>query len=169
MALEVLSRRRTRFLPAAAVLLGALGVAAPASAQQIEAGKAPPAWIAYAQTVSEVIRGAISGEEPAAVRFKAYLDASRTDPAQPPPALALKLWIGAKGVVTRVEFAPFAHEEANSDLTSLLVGRAIGSTPPKGMLLPLRLTVQLQPAPAKAAASKMTRDTGGTAIGGRSA
>ena len=134
-----------------AALLGIIWTsgAAAQTSNSVSLERAPPSWIAYAQTVSEAIRGAISGEEPAALRFKAYLDASRTDPALPAPILALRLWIDAKGAITRAEFAPFAHEAANSDLSGLLVGRAIGSPPPKGMLLPLRLSVQLQPAPAR--------------------
>jgi hypothetical protein len=57
--------------------------------------------MAHAQTVSAVTHDAISGEEPAAIRFKAYVDASRADPAQPSPPLALKLLIDARGRLGR--------------------------------------------------------------------
>jgi hypothetical protein len=135
-------------------LLGIAGAtdAIAQTSRRVSPEQAPPSWMAYAQTVSEAIRSAISSEEPVAVRLKAHLDATRTDPSQPSVMLPLKLWVDAKGVIMRVEFAPFADAEANTDLTNLLVGRAVGSAPPRKMLLPLRLTVQLQPASPTAAA-----------------
>lgn len=50
-------------------------------------------------------------------------------------------------MITRAEFAPFANETANADFRSLLIGRNVGSVPPKGMLMPLRLEVELVPVP----------------------
>jgi hypothetical protein len=112
---------------------------------QVAAERAPPEWIAYAQVSGDTIRAWIEGEDPVAVRFKAYLESSWQDGAKPAPVLALRIWVDDRGTITRADFLPFAHAEANADLTGLLVGHVLGA-PPKGMLLPLRLSISLAPA-----------------------
>lgn len=112
------------------------------AAAQVAAGKAPLTWIAYAKAAGDTIRNRIESDDPAAVRFKAYLDSGWQDAARPAPVLALQVWVDATGVIARVAFPPFAHEAANADLTALLVGQSLG-VPPKDILLPLRLSVSL--------------------------
>src|SRR3546814_10738254 len=57
--------------------------------------------------------------------------------------LSLKLWIDRDGVISRVEFAPFAHPQPNEDLRALLIGRKLPAVPPKDLLLPLRLALRV--------------------------
>lgn len=135
------------------------GLSMPASvalAQKVNPEAAPRAWVAYAETVNRKVTEWLRSEDEPAVRLRAYIDGLRPAADQSSLPITLRLWIDAKGVVTRVEFAPFAHEEANTDLRGLLVGRAVGVSPPRSMLLPLRLTVQLDPAPEPAFPSATT-------------
>lgn len=118
---------------------------------QVSPEAAPAAWVAYAQTVNGKVTEWLRDEGEAATRLRAYVDGLRPAADQSSPPIMLQLWIDAKGVVTRAEFPPFAHEAANSDLRSLLIGGAVGANPPRGMLLPLRLAAQLDPAPEPAA------------------
>jgi hypothetical protein len=137
------------------MIAAALGLSMPATAalaqRQVSPEAAPAAWVAYAGTVNGKVTEWLRGEDEVAVRLRAYVDALRPAADQSSPPLTLQLWIDAKGVVTRAEFPPFAHEAVNNDLRSLLIGRAVGARPPQGMLLPLRLAVQLDPAPEPAA------------------
>lgn len=155
---------RSRAGRLAATIAAALGLSMPASAtlaqRQVSPEAAPAAWVAYAETVNGKVAEWLRGEDEAAVRLRAYVDGLRPAADQSSPPITLRLWIDAKGVVTRVEFAPFAHEAANTDLRGLLVGRAVGARPPRGMLLPLRLAVQLDPAPEPASGAMTEADHG---------
>jgi hypothetical protein len=144
---------RSRAGRLAATIAAVLGLSMPASvalAQKVSPEAAPRAWVAYAETVNGKVTEWLRGEDEPAVRLRAYVDGLRPATNQSSPPVVLQLWIDANGVVTRVEFPPFAHEAANSDLRSLLIRRAVGAQPPRGMLLPLRLAVQLDPAPEPA-------------------
>lgn len=132
----------------AAVLAGAgLTSTAPAAAQSVSPAQAPAAWVAYAQSATTTITGWLQADTEAATRLRTYLDATRTAPDQPTAQLVLKVWIDGKGVVSRIDFPPFAHPEPNADLRALIVGQPLSNAPPKDMLLPLRIAVQLD-APA---------------------
>lgn len=108
---------------------------------------APAAWVAYAGRVNAKVTAWLTGSEDAAVRLKASIDASRPSADRSSAPLVLRLWIDRKGTITRVDFTPFENEQANTDLRSLVVGRTIGAVPPKGMLQPIVLTIEVDPAP----------------------
>lgn len=134
-----------RLISALAVSLGlASGAGAAPDAKSISPEVAPPAWNAYAGQVNTAVAGWLGGEEEAAQRLRAYVDATRPADDQASEPVVIKLWIDPKGVIERIDFASFAHEEVNASLRALLVGRMVGA-PPKDMLFPLRLGVQLVP------------------------
>jgi hypothetical protein len=137
-----------RLISALALSLG-LTAGQPALAQQrsVEPEAAPAEWIAYAGRVNAQVQAWLSGDDETALRLRAYVDQTRPAADQPSPPLRLQLWIDAAGRIERLDFTPFADETANTDLRSLVAGRAVGAPPPRGMLLPLRLEVQLAPAP----------------------
>lgn len=120
------------------------GLVAPAAAQ--DAATPPAAWIAYAEGATREIAAWLAADDPRVEDLRTYFDAMRPGPDQPAPEIVLRLWIGRDGHVTRVEFPPFAQENANTDLRSLIAGRQLAA-PPRGMRQPLRIAVQLTPAP----------------------
>jgi hypothetical protein len=136
----------------AATLAGAaLAPFAPVAAQPVSPAEAPADWVAYAESTTLSVTEWLQASSEPATRLRAYLDATRPGPDQASPPLMLKLWIDGKGVVSRVEFPPFAEPEPNADLRDLIIGRRLGAAPPKHMLLPLRIAVQLD-APAMVSA-----------------
>ncbi len=143
-----------RFLSATILSLSfAIPAANAARQKSIAPEKAPAEWIAYAGTVNDLITAWLGAEDEAAVRLRTYLDTTRPAPDQPTPAITLRLWINRIGMIERVEFAPLADAQADTDLHTLLTGRTIGTLPPKGMLLPLRLAIALAPPPAPESAA----------------
>jgi hypothetical protein len=128
-------------------LAAALGLAAPVQAQtqSLAPEAAPAAWVAYAEAATRTVTAWLEEDGDAASSLRLYLHQTRPAPDQPTPPLELKLWIDHDGVVSRVGFAPFAHKEADADLKTSVQGRRL-SPPPSGMLQPLRLALQLEPA-----------------------
>ncbi|PKP92977.1 MAG: hypothetical protein CVT77_06995 [Alphaproteobacteria bacterium HGW-Alphaproteobacteria-16] len=142
--------RATRFARRAWKLASALGVgialcASPATAQSVSLEQAPAEWVRYAGYATKTITTWLEAQSEAAVRLRTYLDATRSAPDQPTAPLMLKIWIDKDGKVSRIEHTPFAHDEANADLRALIVGGELDVSPPAGMLLPLRILVQLPP------------------------
>lgn len=137
-------------MAAAAAVLGLSIPVSAALAQQVSPETAPREWVAYAETVNGKLTEWLRSEDAAAVRLRAYVDSMRPGADKSSPPIVLQLWINTSGVVTRVEFPPFVDDTLNSDLRGLLVGGDVGVRPPRGMLLPLRLAVQLDPAPEPA-------------------
>ncbi|WP_333837452.1 hypothetical protein [Novosphingobium sp.] len=133
----------------ACALVGAgLASAAPVQAQNpssasVDPSSAPVEWVRYAQGATASVTKLLEGPADAAVRLRAWLDQARPAPDQPTAPLILKLWVAKDGIVSRVEFTPFALAEANADLKGLLVGQSLAGVPPKDILLPLRIAVQL--------------------------
>lgn len=140
------SRRRPFWDRWFAALAGAgLVAAGPAAAQSTSPAAAPAEWVAYAERATAVIGTWLQAEDEAGQRLRAYLDLMRPAPDQPGPPLVLKVWVDPGGAVSRVDFTPFAHPEPNADLRTLVVGRRLAEPPPRDMLLPLRLAVQVEP------------------------
>lgn len=123
---------------------------APAAAQPVSPAQAPVEWVHYAEQATATITQWLRAESKIADRLRAYIDATRPSPDQPTAPITLKVWIDGEGAVSRIDFPPFAHIEPNADLRGLLVGQRLPGIPPTGMLLPLRITVQLDP-PAQSA------------------
>ena len=145
---DTLSRRLARLLPAAGSLLCALAAIGPAQAQQVPPGQAPPAWIAYAQTVSTAVQARLESDEPIAVRLRTYLNQLPGAAESQGTDLKIAFWIDGKGKISRIEHAPFASAEPNDDLQALMVGLTMPQAPPKDMLLPLRLSIRIKSKPA---------------------
>lgn len=125
----------------------AFGLAAPVAAlaqRRVTPEAAPAAWVSYAETVVGKVTEWLRDEAEAAARLRAYVDRWRPEATGP---IILRLWISHSGVITRTKFAPFAHDRANKDLRGLLIGRDVGIRPPRGILMPLMLTVELDPVP----------------------
>ena len=134
-------------------MLAATGlVAAPAAvAQSVSPQQAPPAWIAYAEIVNREVSARLGGDGAEALRLRTYLQSLPGGGAEgSSPPIALKLWIDAGGKIERAEFPPFPQPQPNDDLRGLLVGQTLSATPPKGML-PLRLSIRVEPKPQDAA------------------
>lgn len=135
---------------ASALVAGAAAASAPVAAQSVAPEEAPPEWLAYAETATRTVTGWLQATSEQATRLRVYLDATRPAPDQPTAPVLLKIWIDAGGVVSRIDHAPFAHAEANADMSALIVGQQLPSRPPRNMLLPLRVLIQLPPAPPAA-------------------
>lgn len=129
-----------------AALAATFGLAAPAHAlaQSLAPESAPPVWVAYAETVTRTVAAWLEEEGGPASSLRLYLHQSRPAADQPTPPLVLKLWIDPQGLVSRIDFMPFADAEVDALLRSAIDGRRL-SRPPSGMLQPLRLAVQLNP------------------------
>lgn len=153
--------RLTRWV--AAVVGASVAVTAPAAAQTVAPSAAPVEWVRYAESATTTISGWLEEDGEAATRLRAYLHETRPVADQPTPPLLLKVWIAPDGGVERVEFTPFAHEAANADLRSAIVGRRL-APPPRDILLPLRLSVQLEPASASESSGATVEDSRGTAV-----
>lgn len=123
---------------------------APASARTVAPEAAPAAWVRYAETVTQSVTQWLQAESEPATRLRAYLAATRPSPDRPTEPLRLKLWIDGAGTVSRLDHPPFAHDQTNADLRSLVAGQHLPSSPPADMLLPLRISVQLDASAAQA-------------------
>lgn len=138
---------------------GLVVAGSPAAAQSTTAS--PPAeWVAYAERATSTIGSWLQGEDETAQRLRAYLEQTRPAPDQSSPPLVLKVWVDPIGTVSRIDFTPFAHPEPNADLRALIVGRRLAGSPPRDMLLPLRLAVEIAPpqsGPADAAPAPADR------------
>lgn len=132
---------------ASALVGGAAAASAPVAAQSVAPEEAPPEWLRYAETATQAVTSWLQAETEQATRLRGYLDATRPAPDQPTAPILLKIWIDSGGVVSRVDHAPFAHAEANADISALIVGQQLPASPPKDMLLPLRVLIQLPLAP----------------------
>lgn len=73
----------------------------------------------------------------------------RTAPAarEASPPLSPRLWIDTAGAITRIEFVRIIDRQSNDDPRALLIGQKLSAPPPKNMLQPLRIAVQVAPAP----------------------
>lgn len=128
-----------------AVMAIVAGVAAEGQAQSISPSAAPVEWVRYAEAITATISGWLEEDSDAATRLRIHLDATRLAADRATPPVVLKLWIEPDGQVSRIEFTPFADEQANVDLRAAIVGRRLLTSPPTDMRLPLRLAVRLEP------------------------
>nr|WP_314430995.1 hypothetical protein [uncultured Brevundimonas sp.] len=132
------------FRTLAAGIAAVLGLAGQAQAQSLTPDEAPEAWVAYAENATRTLTTWLEADEASAIDLRQELDQLRSSPDQPTESLELRLWVSADGVVTRVEPAPRAPLKASAALRGVVDGRRL-PPPPKGMLQPLRLAVQLEP------------------------
>lgn len=126
-----------------AASFAAMLVPGAAPAQSVAPSSAPVEWIRYAEASTRMISVWLQDETEAPSRFRAYLDATRSA-GNAPVEIEISLWPSPGGNVERIHFAPFADAQANVDLQRSIVGRDLGA-PPRGMLLPMRVAVQVEP------------------------
>lgn len=143
----------------AAVVGAGFGTTSPVAAQTVSPSAAPPEWVRYAEGAAETISAWLGDDSVAATQFRAYFDRTRPTEDEPTAQLELRVWIEPDGAVSRIGFTPFAHENANASLRAAIVGRRL-SPPPPDMLLPIRIAVQLAPAPAAMPAVEATMTEG---------
>ncbi|MES2056268.1 MAG: hypothetical protein V4564_10040 [Pseudomonadota bacterium] len=141
-------RRLSGALAAITVGIFGCGSAPDARAQSLSPSAAPVEWVTYAEAATVTIASWLQGEGEAAARLRTYLETTRPMSDKPTQPLELKIWIEPDGRISRTDFAPFADTTANADLRGLIVGHSLTTPPPKGMLLPLRLLIQLEPSAA---------------------
>ncbi|MEG3089658.1 hypothetical protein [Sphingomonas sp. PB4P5] len=116
---------------------------APLQARGVAPANAPAAWLRYAEAATQEISVRLQAESDAAVRLRRYLDGTRPAPDQPATPLLLKIWVNRQSVVTRIEAPSFAQDEPNADLRSLILGQRLPGSPPRGIILPLRIAISL--------------------------
>ncbi|KWO46191.1 hypothetical protein WT97_14135 [Burkholderia sp. MSMB1459WGS] len=135
-----------------AAVLAAGAAPAPAVAQTADV---PQAWIRYGQLAGQQFQTWLEADGDAADRLHRYLETrvlnARAD--APPPAIVVRAWFGANGVVTRVEFASLGDPDADATLRQLLTAGPLSEPPPPDMLQPLRVRLRLAPNPDAAAAA----------------
>lgn len=139
-------KQETRRVLAARVASIAAGFAAMlggANAQSIAPSAAPVEWVRYAEASTHTVSGWLQedGEKPA--RLRAYFNQRRAVDGAP-AEIEISLWLKPDGSVERLRFAALADAQANADLHDALIGRNLGS-PPKAMLLPMRIAVKIEP------------------------
>jgi hypothetical protein len=128
-----------------------VGLAGAASTASAEPAPPPAAWTAYAELVRQALPNWLGEDTEANRRLVTFIDSLRPAPDKPTPPVALKIWIGADGVVSQVGFIDPAEAPATGDLQDSLIGRRLDSAPPKDLLWPIRLSFQLAPLPPKPA------------------
>ncbi len=151
-SLSVLGRiaRWTATLAGAGLAAAVPAQARNASSTSVDPAAAPAEWVRYAESATVAVTRLLEADTQTAARLRAFLDATRPAADQPTKPFVLKIWIDADGAVSRIDHAPFADAQANADLSALLVGQPMPGHPPNGMLLPLRVLIQLPPAPPAA-------------------
>jgi hypothetical protein len=143
----MIGTRIARTLGALAGLVAGGEAQAQAQPRTVSPSAAPAAWLRYAEEATQTITGWIGEPDGPGARFHAYFDQTRPAADRPSAPLTVAVWVKPDGTIERIDFAPFVHEAANSDLRAALVGRRLAAPPPD-MLLPMRIAVQLMPAPA---------------------
>jgi len=137
---------------------------APAASHRVAPSAAPAEWVAYATRATATVTQWLRAPDDVATRVRGWLAAARQAQGPSPaanqaPPLVVKLWVARDGKVSRIAFTPFVQDEANADLRAALVGRKLDGPPPRRMLQPMILAVQLDPRPAVPTPAVDLKDT----------
>lgn len=136
-----------RYLSAGLAALFGLASSPAVQAQSLSPEAAPAIWVAYAEAATVAVAGWLEADDEAASRLRRGLFGAEMSADPSTASLELKLWIAPDGLVSRLGFEPLGDEQAEADLRATVAGRRL-PPPPGDMLQPLRLAVQLEPAPA---------------------
>jgi len=115
-----------------------------AGAQSVSPSAAPAEWVRYAEVSTGTIAAWLQEEGEAPARLRTHLNEARSGSGGP-IEIRISLWLKPDGRIERVRFASFGNPQADSDLENSILNRHLGS-PPRGMLLPMRVAFQLEPA-----------------------
>lgn len=137
-------RRLTAGLVATVTMVLAV---APLQARRLPPATAPAAWLRYAETASQEVSLRLQADGDGAIHLRSYFDATQPAPDQPATSLLLKIWVNRSSVITRLEAPSLTHVAALTNLRGLIIGQRLPGSPPRGMLLPLRIAVSLDPSP----------------------
>lgn len=130
---------------AVASLLG-IGLVTAASTVGAQAD-VPQHWVAYAQLTSGQLQGWLGDEtNEAALRLQQWgqQHLSGSGDAAIDKAIVLWLWVASDGAIERVEFPSLGDAQADADLRHVLITQSISEPPPKDMLQPMVLGVNLE-------------------------
>jgi hypothetical protein len=126
-------------------LLAVAGLATAAPAETaIPLDRAPHEWVVYAQKSTQTVTALLNGEAVPGPRLRDSIFAHASQQGSSSRSLLLKLWVSRDGAVTRVETQLLGNDQADKDLRALLLGHRL-TPPPRKMLLPMRLMVNLVP------------------------
>jgi hypothetical protein len=106
----------------------------------VPAHAAPQAWVRYAGLVEKTFEDRLTGDSDQAKRLRAYFGGSVAV-----NVITVSVWIDPQGDVSRVVFAPFLDQQANADLTGLLLGAKLAAHPPSDIMLPIHLNLHIAP------------------------
>lgn len=115
-------------------------------ANAIAAGDAPAAWGVYAQRIAQWLQATLDGDDAAVCRLRAGIEhwaGERVDAGDDGPVLPVRAWLDRYGHVTRVDSDSAGQPALDAALHAALVGRAVGTAPPRGMAQPLVLRMTL--------------------------
>lgn len=123
-----------------AAVLAVLSLGGSAAAQTV-----PASWKSYAGLVGQQFQAWLMDDDDVAYRLHKFLE-DRTIGAtdEPPGPLLIKVWIGAQGQVTRLDFPSLGSAQADGDLRQLLTASPLSEPPPPDMRQPLTLRLNLQ-------------------------
>lgn len=138
-------KRRHNWIHGLAVAIGVVSTtpAAAAAPGTAEVRQVPAAWLAYAGLVQQALADWLAAPGEPAAMVRGYVHAAAA-PGQPPAPIDLKVWVDRNGLIIRIDFQGFPHEDANRALGEAVVGRSIGQAPPLDMPLPLAIRVTLK-------------------------
>lgn len=115
----------------------------PAGAGHVRLADAPAAWADYARLVSAEIGDALDGAQPAAQRLHSAAvqcspanDGSMDQPYRQ-SATRLMVWLDGRGRIEAIQCVPSRSQALEADLQAVLMGRRMGSPPPRGMRQPI--------------------------------
>ncbi|WP_338640160.1 hypothetical protein [Burkholderia pyrrocinia] len=143
------SRTAGRWIAAALRALlpdGRLPGRGPPDASPTSAADAPAAWVMYAERVAHGLRTVLDSDDAAVCRLRADVGrwADRlADTGDDVPVLPVRAWLDRRGRVTRVDSASAGDPAVDAALRDALVGRAVGTAPPRGMTQPIVMRVTL--------------------------
>ncbi|AKM03617.1 hypothetical protein [Burkholderia pyrrocinia] len=118
----------------------------PPDASPTSAADAPAAWVMYAERVAHGLRTVLDGDDAAVCRLRADVGrwADRlADTGDDVPVLPVRAWLDRRGRVTRVDSASAGDPAVDAALRDALVGRAVGTAPPRRMTQPIVMRMTL--------------------------
>jgi hypothetical protein len=133
------------------VLLVGLSVPRATAEPLVKPDRAPATWIAYSVLLQNMTAAWMSDNTDEAIRLNTYLEGMRAEANTDRLTIPLAVWITRDGLISKIQFPPFLHEQANADMIAVLQNRELPEPPPAEMVQPVRfnLILMANPHPAK--------------------